>query len=272
MLAWHPHPEVWLLFGAILIAYFLALGKAPEGTTITSGRKACFVGGVAAFWIGADWPMHELSEDFLFSAHMVQHTLFSLVAPPLVLLGLSPWMLRRLFPSGPRFAFLKVMTRPLIALLLFNGIVLFTHWPVVVDAALGSELLHFSVHFALVTSALLMWWVVVDPLPELERLTPPAKMFYLFLQSILPTIPASFLTFATEPMYHFYEKVPRLINLSVLDDQQLAGLIMKIGGGLLLWLVIATLFFKWHASEESGEVTDLTWEDFEHDLRAWELR
>ncbi len=272
MLAWHPHPEVWLLFGASLGAYFFFSSKAPAGAEIPARRKACFVAGIIVFWIGSDWPMHELSEDFLFSAHMVQHTLFSLVAPPLVLLGLPSWMLRGLFPAGPRFQFLKFMTRPMIALLLFNGIVLFTHWPVVVDAALGSELLHFSVHFLLVTSALLMWWVVIDPLPELARLTPPAKMFYLFLQSILPTIPASFLTFAESPMYHFYETVPRIINLSVLADQQLAGLIMKIGGGLLLWLVIATLFFKWHSSEESGEVTDLTWEDFEHDLRAWELR
>src|SRR5687768_5943411 len=194
----HAHPDVWLMVVLLSAGYLAALrfwgpSRAPFGEPVATKRQrfSWFLG-VAFLWLGADWPMHELSEDFLFSAHVVQHTLFSLVAPPLVLLGLPPWMLRGLFPAGPRFQFLKFMTRPMIALLLFNGIVLFTHWPVVVDAALGSELLHFSAHFLLVTSALLMWWVVIDPLPELARLTPPAKMFYLFLQSILPTIPASF--------------------------------------------------------------------------------
>ncbi len=78
-------------------------------------------------WVGADWPMHEL-EDYLFSAHMVQHTLFSLVAPPLMLMGMPKWLLRSLI-GGPRMMRLaRFVTRPMFGLILFNGVIVVTHW------------------------------------------------------------------------------------------------------------------------------------------------
>jgi putative membrane protein len=97
-------------------------------------------------------------------------------------------------------------------------------------------------------------------------------MLYLFLQSILPTVPASFLTFARAPVYHFYESVPRIWGIGVLNDQQIAGLIMKIGGGLLLWACIAAIYFRWSAKEERGESEEVTWETFERELEVWDLR
>ncbi len=166
----------------------------------------------------------------------------------------------------------RVVTRPMFGLLLFNGVIVFTHWPWLVDLSLRSELTHFSLHTLLFTSAAIMWWPVVDPLPELSRLSPPGKMLYLFLQSIVPTVPASFLTFADSPIYEFYATVPRLWGIDVVTDQRMAGLIMKIGGGLLLWLVITYLFFRWNAAEERQEVDEVSWEDFERGLQTWELR
>jgi putative membrane protein len=275
---WRAHPDVWLMVALLLGGYFAALRywgpkRAPFGESVASKReKGFFLAGVAALWIGADWPMHELSEDYLFSLHMVQHTLFSLVAPPLLLIGMPKWLLRSLI-QGPRaLVVARVVTRPLVGLLLFNAVIVVTHWPYLVDLSLRSEAVHFSLHVVLFGSATLMWWPVVDRLPELSRLSPPGKMLYLFLQSIVPTVPASFLTFADSPLYDFYVSVPRLWNITVIEDQQIAGLIMKIGGGLLLWSVIAYLFFTWYAREERGEVNEVTWEDFESELKVWELR
>jgi putative membrane protein len=74
-------------------------------------------------------------------------------------------------------------------------------------------------------------------------------MGYLFLQTLLPTIPASFMTFGTTPLYAGYVDAPRLWGLSPLEDMQLAGLIMKIGVGLMLWTVIAIMFFRWATRE-----------------------
>ena len=99
-------------------------------------------------------------------------------------------------------------------------------------------------------SALVMWWPVMSPLPELPALSPPGQMFYLFLQSLLPTIPASFLTFGHSLLYPVYGTFPRIWNISALTDQLLAGLTMKLVGGLILWGYIGVIFFRWHAREE----------------------
>ena len=276
-LEWHPHFEVWVLIVGLLGGYFAGLRwlapsrVSPDEDAASPRQKVLFVMGVAALWVGADWPVHELSEGYLFSVHMVQHTLFSLVAPPLLLAGTPPWLIRAVIGSGRSLSVIRALTRPLVALLIFNAVIAITHWPALVDFSLRSEVGHFSVHTVLFTSAVLMWWPVVNPLPEMSRLSEPGKMLYLFLQSILPTVPASFLTFASAPLYHFYETVPRL-GLSVVDDQQIAGLIMKLGGGLLLWSVIAFLFFRWNARESSGAVEEITWADFERELEVYELR
>ena len=275
---WHAHPDVWLMVVLLTAGYLAALrylgpGRAPAGEPVVTGRqKAFFFSGVAFLWLGADWPMHELSEDYLFSAHMVQHTLFSLVAPPLMLIGMPKWLLRSLVGGPKAIKVAKVLTRPLTGLLLFNTVIVVTHWPMLVDLSLTSEPVHFLLHSVLFVTATIMWWPVVDPLPELSRLSAPGKMLYLFLQSIVPTVPASFLTFADNVIYEFYATVPRLWGIDVVTDQRMAGLIMKIGGGFLLWLAIAYLFFRWNAAEERQDVDEVSWEDFERELQVWELR
>jgi len=275
---WVPHPDVWVLIAGLGGGYvwgLRTLGRrlAPTGEPAATGRqKTAFSLGLAALWIGADWPMHELSEGFLYSAHMIQHMLFTFVAPPLLLLGVPKWMLRTLLSPPRLMAAVKRLSKPFVALLLFNGLIALTHWPALVDASLRSEPLHFAVHATLFGAALLMWTPVVGPLPELPRLSEPAKLLYLFGQSILPTVPASFLTFAQRPIYSFYETVPRLWGVPVLTDQLIAGLIMKIGGGLLLWSIMAVVFFRWHARELSDKPDEVTWDDFEIELHALGLR
>lgn len=275
---WVPHPDVWLLIAVLGGGYLWALRTlgprlAPAGAPAATGRqRGAFFLGLAALWAGADWPMHELSEGFLYSAHMVQHMLFTFVAPPLLLLGVPRWMLRLVLSPPHVMATVRKLSKPLIALVLFNALVAFTHWPALVNASLRSEPLHLAVHTSLFCAALLMWTPVVEPLPELPHLSEPAKLLYLFGQSILPTVPASFLTFARSPIYTFYEEVPRLWGLSVLTDQLVAGLIMKIGGGLLLWTIMAVMFFKWHARELADKPDEVTWDDFEIELDAVGLR
>jgi putative membrane protein len=132
----------------------------------------------------------------------------------------------------------------------FNIVLVVTHWPWMVDQSLHSAFVHFGLHAVLFVSSLLVWLPVVSPLPEIPRLQPVLRMLYLFAWSIVPTVPASFLTFGASPLYKFYEHLPHLYGLSTLEDQQLAGLIMKIAAGLLLWMVIAVVFFRWAAEEE----------------------
>jgi len=272
--AFHAHPDVWLLILALAGGYAWAVRRRGPGSA-SAKEIALFSAGLLALWAGADYPVHDLSEGYLFSVHMVQHMVFSLIAPPLLLMGTPRWLLSALVSPPAVLRAARVLTRPIVALIAFNVFVAVSHWPSLVDASLRSEPLHFSLHFFLVVTSFMMWSPVVGRVEELPQLSPPAKMLYLFLQSVLPTVPASFLTFAERPIYHFYETVPHPW-IDALTDNRIAGLTMKLGGGALLWGIIAVLFFKWHADEEASmepsNVDGETWDDFERELEAWNMR
>jgi putative membrane protein len=254
---WHVHLDVLLLVVALEGGYLWAVRRLgprsvhPDDPVVTRAQVVSFSLGVVLLWAVTDWPVHELSEDFLFSIHMVQHTVISLVVPPLLLLGTPAWLLRRLVAPRAIHAFVKTMTRPLVALLGFNLVIVVTHWPLVVNASTRSEPLHLLLHVVLFGSATLMWWPAISPLPEMPGLSYPARMLYLFLQSVVPTVPASFLTFGSHPFYSAYVAAPRIWGLSALTDQLIAGLIMKLVGGAILWTGIAVVFFKWFNREQT---------------------
>jgi putative membrane protein len=107
---------------------------------------------------------------------------------------------------------------------------------------------------------------MLSPLPEVPRLAPLVRMLYLFLQSIIPTVPASFLTFGARPLYSFYDHVPRLFGMSALTDMQIAGVIMKIGVGMTLWIIIAIVFFRWYSVEEDPGPSRRVSRDLEREL------
>ena len=268
--AWHVHPDVWLLFGSIIAAYLIA-GRRHERATgeATEPRKRrLFLLGMGVLWLGADWPIHDLAERFLYSMHMTQHLLFTLVAAPILIAGMPVWLLRELLAPAPIRRIFRFMTRPLVALIFFNAVLLFTHWPEVVAASVGSELVHLGLHVLIVTSALVMWWPVMSPLPEMPSLPPPGQMLYLFLQSLAPTIPASFLTFGHKPLYPVYATFPRIWGIDALTDQLIAGLIMKLLGGLLLWGVIAVIFFRWYNQEQRDGLDPTTHQNIRREIGA----
>ena len=271
MPAWHPHPDVWLLLGGLWLAYLVAVGRHRATRAEAKDRRrrtALFSLGMACLWFGADWPVHDLAEGYLYSAHMVQHMVFTLVAAPLLIAGTPAWMWRAVLSPRPVFEAFRFLTRPVVALIAFNGLLLFTHWPEVVEASVGSELTHFTLHVLLFGSAIVVWWPIMSPLVELPALTPPAQMMYLFAQSLAPTIPASFLTFGHTLLYPVYGTFPRIWGISALNDQLIAGLLMKLVGGLILWGFIATIFFRWHAREERDGWDALALRQVERELRS----
>jgi putative membrane protein len=269
---WHAHLTVWLNLGGLWAAYVFAVTRHHRRSPIEDPswrRKASFFSaGMAVLWLGADWPLHDLAERYLYSMHMVQHLLFSMVAAPLIVAGMPPWMLRMLLRPRPVFVVFRFLTRPLVALILFNAVLLFTHWPAVVDASVRSEADHFALHVLLFASSFVMWWPVLSPLPELPPISPPAQLLYLFLQSLAPTIPASFLTFGESILYRPYARFPRIWGISAHTDQLIAGLTMKLVGGAILWAFIAAVFFKWHAREEREGWDALKWHGVEREMRT----
>jgi putative membrane protein len=256
VIAYHPHFEVWVLVAALACGYYWALRRVGPGLVHPIERVAtrtqilCFAAGLSSIWAAAAWPVHDLAEGYLFSVHMVQHLLISLVAAPLLMVGTPAWLWRWLLQPRAVTAAARFFGRPIIGLVFFNGVIAFTHAPVVVNTAVGNEGLHFLLHLLLFTSAICMWIPVLNPLIELPRLSYPGRMLYLFLMSLVPTVPASFLTFGHTVLYRHYATVPRLWGISALNDQLFAGLLMKLGGGAILWTLIGWYFFKWATAEQ----------------------
>jgi putative membrane protein len=237
---------------AIASYVFARVYFARPGDRLSKGQKASFLIGIGAFYLGTSWPVHDIAEKYLYSAHMIQHVLLMLVTPPALLLAIPPWMADKLF-QGPLLWLVRRAARPVMATLVFNSVVALSHWPLVVDWMSRWPLFHEVAHLIMILAALVMWLPVLSPTVSVRRLSPPAQMLYLFVQSVLPTVPASFFTFATGPLVPYYAQAPRFYGISLLADQQLAGFVMKVVGGLVIWGWISVIFFRWYANEGAQE-------------------
>ena len=262
-LAFHLHPSVVLVVGVVATFYWWAFTRlgptlVPAGTPPYIRRQRNWViAGVVATFVFSFWPLHDISEKYLFLAHMLQHTVFTLVAPACFLLGSPDWLWRWALRPRRFAAAVRFLSRPLVALMVFNGLIAVTHWPKVVERSLHNEWFHFLLHTVLFAAATLMWVPVINRTEGLPRLKTPTKMMYLFAQSIVPTVPASFLTFSKTPLYPTYGRAARLIHgLDAVSDQQIAAAIMKIGAGGLLWAIVGYLFISWQRDTRNGLADD----------------
>jgi putative membrane protein len=242
------HPEVWLLVVFLVAAYIYAarvIGPVvvKAGPVITTKQRNAFIAAIFLLWMGSDWPVHDIAEEYLYSAHMFQHMVLSYFMPPLVLLSIPKWMFDAVFGSGKTRAIINWLAKPVIAGVLFNVVVMITHIPTLVNQSVTNGLLHYSLHILLVTTALLVWLPICGPDLQLH-LQSGGKMIYLFLMSVVPTVPAAWLTFAEGAVYKHYDIAVRVWGLSVTTDQQVAGAIMKTGGAVFLWSIVVFLFFK----------------------------
>lgn len=271
---WHLHADVLLLCAVLLCGYFYVITElrpriSDEGR-VRQGQVMYYCLGVLAIYIAAGSPVHDLSEEYLLSMHMFQHLLLTLVAPPLLLAGVPGWFWQALLRRRGVMPVARVVVSPLVAFGVFNLLIVVTHLPHVVDYALEQHWFHFVVHVSLVTSAVMMWWPVMSNVPELPRLSYPLQMAYLFVQSLLPAVIGAFITFSTTAVYGFYERAPRIWGLDPVEDQQIAALVMKLVGSLILWAFIGVAFFRWYDREQAGS-RGPDWREVEEDLKEMGL-
>jgi putative membrane protein len=242
------HPEVWLLIIGLIVAFVYTvrvLGPkvAPEGKIISRRQITTFTVMILLLWLASDWPMHDLAEEYLYSVHMVQHMVISYIVPPLALLATPEWLFRLLIGQGRTYKVVRFLTRPVVGVLVYNVTLMITHIPQIVNRSAAGGPLHYSLHVLIVTTSLMFWVPVCGPIRE-WRMADGAKMIYLFGTSLIPTIPAGWLTFAEGAVYKHYDTIVRVGGISVLSDQQAAGGIMKLGGSIFMWSIIIFIFFK----------------------------
>lgn len=245
------YPGVWAAVVALTVPYLVAQHRRRGPNPRRARTTAFWLAGVAAFWLATDWPLGLLGASYLASVHMVQYMMYTLVAAPLLLLGTPEWMARRTLERLRLYRVTSRIARPLPAALVFNVVLVATHSPWAVDTFRSNQLTSFLMDAVWLVSGLVMWLPVISPLPELVHPSRPVKMAYLFLAAgVVPAIPAGFLTFAGFPLYSTYELAPRVYSIPADADQQMAGLLMKLGGIPIIWGTILAQMVKW--AEESG--------------------
>lgn len=202
----------------------------------------------------------------LFSVHMLQHMLLTIVAAPLLLLGapLTPLLRglprivrRRVAPvarSQPLRAVLHAVRSPLVAGVLYVGGLYYWHIPRVYDAAVEDPLLHSVEHAWFLATALLFWSVVIDPAPFRSPLPYAARIVYLLLAGAAQnTILGGVLAFSSRVFYPHYATNALEYGLDPLTDQRVGGAIMWVPGDMIFLVAASFAFFRWLQSEEDRQ-------------------
>jgi putative copper resistance protein D len=199
----------------------------------------------------------------LFSIHMVQHLLLTMVGAPLLVLGAPVTLLLRASSPATRRRWIlpvlharaaRVLGHPIVAAVVFAAVMWGTHFSPLFNEALENRLIHDLEHGAFIAAALLFWWPAVGLDPGPYRLSHPVRILYTFLQMPQNTFLAVAIAFAPAPLYPHYSTLDRAWGPSPLLDQQIAGAIMWIGGDLLFLTAILALVVGWSRKEERDTV------------------
>lgn len=252
---WAPrlYPGIWVAMLALVVPYLVAQrNRSRSGAPNPDRRQRTtrYLAGVVVVWLATDWPIGLLGASYLASAHMVQYLLYGLVAAPLLLLGTPEWMARRLLSRIRAYRTVLTLSRPLVAGVIYNVVLIVTHAPATTDVLRTNQAGSAIMDVAWLLSGLVLWLPICSPLPEHTRRGYGAKMAYLFVAAtIVPVFPASFLTFSEFPLYEIYELAPRVFGLEAGTDQAMAGLIMKVGSIPIIWGTLLAMMMRWARDE-----------------------
>lgn len=254
---WSLQPSIWIGVAVLVAGYLLARGpwrtRFKSAQAVSRAQTVSFLAGAFILLIALVSPLDEIGDLYLFSAHMVQHLLLTLVAPPLLLLGTPGWMVRPFLRYKAIAAGARVLTMPLVAFAFFNIDFMVWHLPALYEATLEHESIHIVEHLLFIGTACLNWWPILSPLDELPRLPYPAQILYLFLAAVPSTVLGGILVFAPNVLYATYEAAPRVFGISAIDDQLFSGLIMAMPGGMTYLIALSIVFFIWIGREDRAE-------------------
>ncbi len=233
---WNWDPSI--LIGTVLFvgAYLAAIGpfrsRFQSSDALTSKQALWFLLGVGVILFALVSPLDAIGDEYLFTAHMLQHTLLMVIAPPLLLLGTPGWMLRPLL-RAPVMRVAKILTLPPVAFLLFNGDLYLWHIPLLYEATLQNETIHIIEHLTFIATGVVNWFPLLSPLPELPRLQYLWRIAYLILDTLPMAILGWFFISASTVIYPTYAAAPHVFALYGLSDQYLGGLMMSMPMGLI---------------------------------------
>jgi len=241
---WTWYPSVVIGFSLWTLLYMWA----NRGRHTPLIQQVAFHLGTLVGLLALVSPLDELGDEYLFSAHMLQHLLLMFVTAPLWLLGTSGWLVDGIIPKRLD-KLVKRLAGPMSAFVAFVGVLWFWHIPAIYEIAQESEAVHIFEHLSFIGAALIGWWPVIGTeTSRIPKPAPPVRMLYLFLLAVPCTALAAILTYAKTPLYPFYLTAPRMYGLSALQDQHLGGLLMWLPTHMFLLLALGITFLRWFAS------------------------
>ena len=253
------HASVVIGVGLVSLLYWYGVGPARKKYNLSTEpvetwRVVSFVAAMAVMMGMSNGPIHHLSDYFLFSAHMVQHLFYMQVFPPLLLLAIPAWLWRPLVAPRGVLATGRVLARPLVAFVISSFVMVCWHVPYFYELAMRNHDLHIVQHLSFIVASVIMWFPVINPIPDvIEKPGPLVQMIYLFLTTLPMCLIGIIEAMAGSVLYPFYAEAPRVFaGVSALQDQVLGGLIMWVPGAMLPWFAIARVFYNWYKSGEDG--------------------
>ena len=261
LLAWSADPTVLVPLALLAVGYLAAVrrvDRAHPGNPVPRARTVCWLLGLAAVLVALQSPI-ERYDTTLFSVHMVQHILLTLVGPPLLALGAPITLLLRLArPETRRRVILPILhswpvravTFPVVSWLLFAFAMWGSHFSPLFNTSLEEPTVHQLEHLVYLVTASLFWWPAIGLDPSPWRMREPARILYTFLQMPQNSFLGLAIVSATAPLYPHYATLTRDWGPSVLVDQQMAGAVMWIVGDLVFLVAMLGIVVGWMRRED----------------------
>jgi len=258
--AWDLRPEVLLtllLAGSLFVLGWWRLRQVPGPRFAEGWRLVAYLSGLGLLGLALLSPIDTLAS-YLLSMHMVQHLLLVMLVPvfllianplPFTLWGMPATLRHQLGDLLRRGAWLRraltALTSPGVVWIALVVVLVGWHDPRAYDAALRSDFVHNLEHLSFFAVAMLFWWHVTGAGPRLHASTSTGMQIALLLITVPVTMGIGIvIALSTRPIYLNYLTVPRVLGLSVMEDQRLAGAIMWIPGSMMLILAALVLIAR----------------------------
>jgi putative membrane protein len=278
---WSPYFLLILL--AVIVAYFLITitfrSRFSNSEPLSRKEAGLFLLAIGLIYAIKGSPLDVMAH-LMFYVHMLQMAILVLVIPPIFIFGIPVWIWRKLFNVKVIDSLFKFFTKPLIALIVFNGLFSFYHIPMIFDRVMQNGWMHAGYSILLFIVAILMWWPLINPHPEHQKLSGLRKVGYIFADGILITPACALIIFAPESIYATYSDPavwgqvmslcvgpanfagldisgPELFSsMSLLHDQQLGGVLMKIVQEIVYGVILGHVFFEWYRKDQAETEKD----------------
>jgi putative membrane protein len=277
---WSPYFLLSLL--AVTAVYFLFTvkwrSKFVDSEPLTKKQAGLFLLSISLIYAIKGSPL-DLMAHLMFYVHMIQMAVLVLVIPPIFIFGIPVWIWRRLFNVRMINTLFTFFTKPLIALIIFNGLFSFYHIPMIFDTVMQNFWYHAGYSIMLFIVAIFMWWPLINPVQQ--RLSGLKKVGYIFADGILITPACALIIFAPASIYATYSDPqvwaqvmslcvgpatfaglsisgPELFSsMSLLHDQQLGGVLMKIIQEIVYGVILAHVFFEWYRKDQADSEKEM---------------